>query len=164
MNLDIVMAGYLSEDAACRIYEDNKKLIDSKLPAFMLRQQLISSTPDVMAAPDDVVYTLEDGFYQSLYKIFDDFGCGFDIFLKKIPIKQITIEIMNISARDPYREPTNSAVLILTPHSQKLISNLNESGCVANVIGYLTKSKDKKLIIDGRCQYLNKRYKERENK
>ena len=70
-------------------------------------------------------------------------GVGLDIDLKKIPIRQETIEICEVYDINPYLLISSGAMLIGTDHGSRLVEELTRAGIHASVIGYAVEGRDR---------------------
>lgn len=70
-------------------------------------------------------------------------GVGLSIDLKKIPVKQETIEICEFFDLNPYELLSGGSLLIAASDGEELVEGLKETGVSAAVIGKTTGSNDK---------------------
>ena len=93
------------------------------------------------------------GLYRKLWEL----GCGFRVDLKRIPIRQETVEACMAVGTDPYEAPCGpDCRLMAVAHAGPELDRLEEAGIPAAWIGYTTEDKDKILKIGDRKRYLNK--------
>ena len=75
-------------------------------------------------------------------------GVGLTADLKKIPIKQETVEICNFFDLNPYEIASTGSLLIAAKDGKALVKALSEEKINAAVIGKFTDSNDR-IIING---------------
>lgn len=85
----------------------------------------------------------EGGIFRALWTLGQRAGTGLEIDLKKIPIRQETVEICNYLDVNPYELAANGSLLCVTGQSEALLSRLNGLGIPAAVIGMLTEGNDR---------------------
>lgn len=88
------------------------------------------------------------GIFGALWEFASWSGRGFKIDLKKILLKQETVEICNYFDLNPYRLESLGALLIAVSHGEQLVHLLKKAGIAAAVIGEITGDNDKLIIND----------------
>ena len=95
------------------------------------------------AGADALCAAAEGGIFHALWTLAQRAGVGLDIDLKKIPIRQETVEICNALDRNPYGLLSNGSLLCLTPRGDRLVRALQEEGIPAAVIGFAADGNDR---------------------
>lgn len=90
----------------------------------------------------------QGGIFGALWEMAERSGCGLEVDLKKIPVKQETIEICEYFDINPYYLYSAGALLIGTDRGQELVSELERQGIPAAVIGRAKSGKDR-IIRNG---------------
>ena len=75
-------------------------------------------------------------------------GCGLEVDLRKIPVRQETIEICEFFEINPYQLLSGGALLLATKDGESLVKKLEDKGIPAIVVGVLKEGNDK-IIING---------------
>ena len=83
-------------------------------------------------------------------------GVGLEADLRKIPIRQETIEICEIYGWNPYCLLSGGSMLIAAGDGQALVSELEKAQILATVIGRTTDKRDKILNNGEECRFLDK--------
>ena len=73
-------------------------------------------------------------------------GVGLEIDLKKIPVRQETIEICEFFDLNPYKLVSGGSLLIATEDGNALVRALEQEGISSVVIGKVTDSNDRVLL------------------
>ena len=76
--------------------------------------------------------------------------------LRKLPIRQETVEITELFDLDPYRMDSKGAVLIGTFHGMELTEELKRAGIPATVIGRVSKGPERILYNQEIKRYIEK--------
>lgn len=90
----------------------------------------------------------EGGIFHALWTLAECAGTGLEVDLKKIPVRQETVEICNALDCNPYELLSNGSLLCLTEHGEDLLRALERMRILAAVIGRTTPSGDR-LVING---------------
>ncbi len=88
------------------------------------------------------------GILASLWDLAKDTELGLNLDLKKIAVRQETIEVCEYFRLNPYQLASGGSFLMLTENGEALADALNQKGIQAAVIGQLTDSNDK-IIHNG---------------
>ena len=94
------------------------------------------------------------GIYAALWEIAEGAGTGLEVDLKKIPVKQETIEIAEFFELNPYQMLSGGSLLIVVKNGKEMVGCLQNAGIPATVIGKLTEGKDRILINEEETRYL----------
>ena len=90
----------------------------------------------------------QGGIFGGLWEMAERAGVGLEVDLKKIPVKQETIEICEYFDINPYYLYSAGALLAGTDQAEAVIADLNGLGIPAAVIGRVTKGHDR-IIRNG---------------
>ncbi len=83
-------------------------------------------------------------------------GVGLEIDLRKIPVRQETIEICEFFGENPYELASGGCLLMTAESGTKLAAALLREGIPAAVIGRTTRGKERVVYNQGRKRYLDK--------
>lgn len=95
----------------------------------------------------------EGGIFGALWLLAQKSGVGLVIDLKKIPIRQETIEVCEFFDLNPYEMLSGASLLITSPDGQKMLSALRNADIPAEIIGYTSEGNDR-LVRNGETRYL----------
>ena len=90
----------------------------------------------------------EGGIFGALWEVAEASGCGLDISLCDIPVRQETVEICEEFRINPYMLISSGSMLITAPNGSDVVRCLKSSGINAAVIGKVTKGNDR-IIVNG---------------
>ncbi|WP_271716037.1 AIR synthase family protein [Anaeromicropila herbilytica] len=96
----------------------------------------------------------EGGVYGALWEIAESSNVGVEIDLKKIPIKQETVEICEFYDLNPYLLISSGCLLIATDQGNELIRELEKAGISGTIIGKVTKGHERIVMNDDEVRYL----------
>ena len=101
-------------------------------------------------------FTEEGGILSGLWKMAEASGVGIDVDLRRIPVRQETIEICERVDVDPYKLEARGSVLIGTPQGDALVRELETKGIHAAVIGHADSGNDRLLHSGDITRYLER--------
>lgn len=122
--------------------------------------QYLSVIPESKIAMEHGVRVMHDvtegGIFGALWEMAEGSGVGLEIDLKKIPIRQETIEVCEQFGLNPYVLMSSGSMLIGTEHGEILVRHLQEAGISAAVVGQAMDGNDRILRNGGEVRYLDK--------
>ena len=96
----------------------------------------------------------EGGIFGALWEMAEAAGVGLDIDLKKIPIRQETIEICEFFDLNPYKLLSSGSLLLAAQDGNRIVREIEKAGGTACIIGTATDSNDRVLIQGGERRFL----------
>lgn len=154
---DIVYAGWAGLEGMLRIIgEKEAELRERFTPAFIGQMKAYDSelcglskiaVADAMGV-SVIRQVSRGGILASLWDLAKDTELGLNLDLKKIAVRQETIEVCEHFRLNPYQLASGGSFLMLTENGEALADALNQKGIQATVIGQLTDSNDK-IIHNG---------------
>lgn len=96
----------------------------------------------------------EGGIFGALWEIGEASKVGLEVNLKKIPIKQETVEICEFYDLNPYKLISSGVMLMITDHANELVDELNKKGISSAVIGKITSGNERVIINDSEKRFL----------
>lgn len=154
---DIVYAGWSGLEGMLRIIgEKEAELRERFTPAFIGQMKAYDSelcglskiaVADAMGV-SVIRQVSRGGILASLWDLAKDTELGLNLDLKKIAVRQETIEVCEHFRLNPYQLASGGSFLMLTENGEALADALNQKGIQAAVIGQLTDSNDK-IIHNG---------------
>jgi len=118
----------------------------------------ISVLPEAEIAREMGVLAMHDvskgGIFGALWEIGAVHGLGMEVDLKKIPVRQETIEICEYFDYNPYTLASGGAMLFIAEHGNELKDALEARGISAEVIGRMTEGNDRLLINGEEKRYM----------
>ena len=107
--------------------------------------------PEAAIALKSGVYAMHDvrngGVFGELWELSQKMGVGLCIDLKKIPVRQETIEVCEFYRLNPYELLSGGALLMAADSGAELVEALAREGIPAFVIGR-TKARNDKIIVN----------------
>lgn len=160
---DIVMTKWLGLEATSLITEAKFSELEKRYPLNLLEtaksfERHLSIIPEAATAVLSGVSAMqvmrEGGVFGALWELAQSSGVGLVIDLKKIPVKQETIEVCEYFDINPYKMLSGGSLLITTDRGTDLVSNLCRQGISATIIGKTTQGNDRIIMNDDEVRYL----------
>lgn len=104
----------------------------------------------------EVREVLEKGIFHALWDLAEETGKGLDVELKKIPIRQETVEVGEVFDLNPYQARSGGCCIIVTSDGISTLDKLGKAGIPAVCIGLVTKGPAKILRSGEDIRYLDK--------
>lgn len=96
----------------------------------------------------------EGGIFGALWEMAEASGVGLEIDLKKIPIRQETVEICEFFGINPYQLISSGCMLMAAKDGNHLVRELEKAGIKATVIGKATEGNDRVLLNEDERRFL----------
>lgn len=120
--------------------------------------QMMSIVPEAAVAIKSGASAMHDvsegGIFGALWELAESAGVGLEIDLKKIPIRQETVEICEFFDLNPYKIVSGGCLLIATKDGNGMVLELEKAGIPAIVIGKATDSNDRVLLNEDERRFL----------
>ena len=144
--------------------EKEKELLERFSQAFVDTakgfDQYLSVLPDSRIAVEHGVSAMHDvtegGIYGALWELAEASGVGLEIDLKKIPVRQETIELCEYYRLNPYQLISSGCMLMTAPDGRRLVRDLEKAGIHATLIGRCVDGKAKKILNGEDTAYLER--------
>ncbi len=123
-------------------------------------EQMMSIIPEAAVAMKSGARAMHDvsegGIFGALWELAESAGVGLEIVLKKIPIRQETIEICEFFDINPYMILSGGCLLIATYDGNGMVHEMEKAGIPAVVIGKATEGNDRVLLHEDERRFLEK--------
>ena len=96
----------------------------------------------------------EGGIFGALWEMAEASGVGLEIDLKKIPIRQETVEICEFFGISPYELISSGCMLMAAADGNQLVRELEKAGIKATIIGKATEGNDRVLLNEEERRFL----------
>ena len=96
----------------------------------------------------------EGGIFGALWEMAEASGVGLEIDVKKIPIRQETVEVCEFFGINPYQLISSGCMLMAAENGMTLQRELEKAGICASVIGKATEGNDRVLLNEDERRFL----------
>lgn len=155
--LDIVMTKWIGLEGTMILAGEREKELLTRYPFSIITaaqgfEKYLPVLPEAATALKSDVYAMhvvrEGGVFGALWELGGRMGVGLSIDLKKIPVKQETIEICEFFDINPYELLSGGSLLLAVEDGVSLVERLGEQGIPACVIGKSIRGNDR-VVING---------------
>lgn len=162
-DMEVVMAGTAAAEGTALIAIEKEKELASRYAQDFLStaQQLYKKAGMQEAAAilrENGTAKMHDlregGVFGGLWELAAATKVGLDIDIKRIPIRQHTIEVCEFFSLNPYLLRSGGALLALCEDGQRAVDALREKGIRADVIGRTTGGNDRTVSYDDERRFL----------
>lgn len=164
-NYDIIASKWIGLEGTALLASQYEKELKGRYPAYIideamaLRQQM-SVIPEAAVAASSGAELLHDvsegGIFAGLWEIGERLGVGLTIDLKKIPIRQETVEVCEFLGANPYEMAGSGCLLMVAKDGAAVEEALREAGIPAAVIGKTTDSNDRIIRNGEETRYMDR--------
>lgn len=154
---DIVMTKWAGTEGTGIIAAEKEDVLRKTLPEDFIENakafsDYLSVVPESRIACRVGVSAMHDvtegGIFGALWEIGAASGVGIEVDLKKIPIRQETVEICECFDINPYMLISSGSMLIATPKGNLMADELKKAGIAAAVIGRAVEGNDR-VVVNG---------------
>ena len=155
--MDVAVSKWIGLEGTVFLAENLEEELLARYPARFLGEakrleRFLSVIPEAAVAGKSGVCAMhsvgEGGIFGALWELAEGAGVGLDIDLKKIPIKQETVEVCEFFGLNPYELASGGCLLMVSEKGHDLVRELEGQGIEAAVIGKITDSNDR-VVING---------------
>ncbi|MEG1992798.1 MAG: AIR synthase family protein [Acetivibrio sp.] len=163
-SLELVMTRFAGQEGTAILAREKKRELKTRYTEEYLEKaycenQGISVFDAVKVAGENGVTVMHDvtggGIFGALWELGSAYQVGFSVDLKKIPIRQETIEICEFFDLNPYMLTSRGCLLMVSEHGNELVQKLSEAKIEAAVIGRITENKDKQIVNEDEIRFLD---------
>lgn len=160
---EIVMTKWAGLEGTSIIAAEKAGILRRTLPDELIEtaasyKKYLSVVPEAAVAAEAGATAMHDitegGVFGALWEIGAASGTGIIADLRKIPIKQETVEICEVFGINPYMLVSSGSMLIGCLHGNELVEKLAKKGIPAAVIGRATEGNDRIIINGDETRYL----------
>ena len=152
---DILVSKWIGLEGTSIIAKEKETELLNRYPAALVKTAqefdcYLSVLPEAAAAVKSGVSAMHDvtegGIFGALWELAESSGVGLEIELKKIPLKQETVEICEFFGINPYGLISSGAMLMASNDGSRLVMDLKKAGIAACMIGKATEGNDRVLL------------------
>lgn len=161
----IVISKWIGLEGTSRLARENYERLCQRFPARMLGEaasfdRYLSVKSEAAIAMKSGVCGIhavsQGGIFAGLWEMAENAGVGLEADLRKIPVRQETIEICEFFGENPYELLSGGCLIMMADDGDALVRALSLEGIPAVVVGRTTRGNDRVLYNEGRKQFLNK--------
>jgi len=160
---DVVVSKWIGLEGTSIIAKEKEAELLTKYPSHLVDEakafdRFLSIIPEAATAVKSGVTAMHDvtegGIFGALWELAESSGVGLEIDLKRIPVKQETIEVCEFFEINPYELISSGSLLMVTDDGYDLVKKLEKENISATVIGKIRSGNDRVVINDEERRFL----------
>ena len=160
---DIIASKWIGLEGTSIIAKEREQELLKRYSQKLIRKaqqfdQYLSVLPEAAVAMKSGVSAMHDvtegGIFGALWELAESSGVGLEIDLKRIPVKQETIEVCEYFGINPYELISSGCMLMASPDGNTLLRELDKAGIHASLIGKATEGTDRILLNQEERRFL----------
>ena len=162
---DIVISKWIGLEGTAIFADRHRESISKRYPTWLSEEaaefrKYLSTVPEAAVALKSGVCAMhnlsEGGIFAGLWELAEGAGVGLNIDLKKLPIRQETVEICNHLNVNPYELMSGGSLLMTAKDGAALLVAFEEAGIPAAIVGRTTDSNDRIIRNEDEVRYLDR--------
>lgn len=161
--MDILLTNWIALEGTAIIAAEKENELLTRYSAPFIRQarefeEYLSVVTEAAVAVNAGVAAMHNvsqgGIFGALWEMAQASGIGLEIDLKKIPVRQETIEICEYFDVNPYKLLSGGAILMAAKDGNRVVRMMEQAGKKATIIGKATEGNDRVLLYDDERRFL----------
>ena len=162
---DILLTKYVGLAGTAILSKMEQSKLEERLPSYIVENGIslekeISVLPESRIAMEVGVTGMHDvsrgGIFSALWELAEKGNVGIEVDLKKIPVRQETIEICEVLCVNPYELYGAGSLLIVTDKGNQLLYELEKQQIPAAIIGKITEENGKVILNGEEVRFLDR--------
>lgn len=162
---DVVISKWIGLEGTARLAGQYRDRLLQRYPLHMIEKaaafdRYLSIIPEAATAIKSNVSAMHDvstgGIFAALWELAESADVGLAIDLKKIPVKQETIEVCEFFGISPYEMLSGGCLLMTADNGDHLVQALEDVDIPAAVVGKTTDSHDRIIINEEERRFLER--------
>lgn len=161
--MDIIVTKWVGLEGTSILAKEKEAELLTRYPRPLIEEAkgfdaFLSVLPEARIAVKNGAVAMHDitegGVFGALWELAQSAGVGIEVDLKKIPIRQETVEVCEFFDLNPYCLISSGAMLIVAENGYDCAKAIEEAGIPAVVIGKTTDNNDKAVLNEGEKRFL----------
>ena len=162
---DVVISKWIGLEGTAFLAECCGEKLRSRYPAYLVEEaagfhRYLSILPEAAAAMESGACAMHDasegGIFATLWELAERAGVGLTIDMKKLPLRQETVEVCECCNVNPYQLLSGGCLVMTAEDGLGLVESLHARQIPAVIVGKVTDSKDRLLLNEGEVRYMDR--------
>ena len=163
--MDIVLSKYIGLEGTAYLASQRREELLSRYPAYLVDEAesfegyySIESEAAIAVMSDVALMhdVSEGGIFAGIWEIAERAGVGLKIDMKKLPLRQETVEVCERLSKNPYELMSGGCLIMITDDGETLATTIKEKGINATVVGKITDDNARIFVNDEEVRYLDR--------
>ena len=137
----------------------------TRYPAYLVEEaaafdRYYSILPEAATAVKSGGCTMHDisegGVFAALWEMAEGAGVGLTIDMKKLPLRQETVEVCEFCNVNPYELRSGGSLIIASPEGTAVVEALAAEGIPAVIVGRFTDSNERLILNEDEVRYMDR--------
>lgn len=162
---DIVLLKWIGLEGIFRVMREKEEELSKRfVPTFL--KQVEELEPEIFSVESlwlarkmgatAMQQITSGGILATLWEMAEASDVGIEVDMKKMSIRQETVEICEYCHLNPYQLTSAGSVLIFTDHGEEMVEKFTELGVQAVLLGRTTQDKAKVILSSGEKRFLDR--------
>lgn len=162
---DVVISKWIGLEGTAVLAQKNREKLLARYPAYLVEEaacfdRWLSVIPEAATAIKSGVCAMHDasegGIFGALWELAECAGVGLTIDLKKLPLRQETVEVCECCNVNPYELLSGGSLVMTSGDGPGLVSALEAKGIPAVIVGKVTDSNDRIIMNEDEVRYMDR--------
>ena len=162
---DIVVSKWIGLEGTALLAKQHREKLLARYPAYFVEEaaafdRYASVLPEAATAVKSGVCTMHDasegGIFGALWEMAERAGVGLTIDLRKLPVRQETVEVCECCGVNPYELLSGGCLVMTAADGETLAAALRREGIPAAVVGKITDSNDRIIVNEDEIRYMDR--------
>ncbi len=161
---DIVLSKWIGLEGTAMLAKKYKEALLQRYPAPFVQEaarfgEYQSVLPEAAIAAAEASYlhdASEGGILAALWEMAEHTGVGLEMDLRKLPIRQETVEVCELVGVNPYELRSGGCLIMTAADGEALVEKLDSAQIPAVVIGQITDKKERRIRNGEEIRYMDR--------
>lgn len=162
---DIIITKWIGLEGTADLAARNQEALLTRYPAYLVEEaaafdRYYSILPEAATAVKSGGCTMHDasegGIFAGLWEMAEGAGVGLTIDMKKLPLRQETVEVCEYCNVNPYELRSGGSLIIASPEGTAVVEALAAEGIPATIVGRFTDSNDRLILNEDEVRYMDR--------
>ncbi len=162
---DIIITKWIGLEGTADLAARNQEELLTRYPAYLVEEaaafdRYYSILPEAATAVKSGGCTMHDvsegGVFAALWEMAEGAGVGLTIDMKKLPLRQETVEVCEFCNVNPYELRSGGSLIIASPVGTAVVEALAAEGIPAVIVGRFTDSNERLILNEDEVRYMDR--------
>lgn len=162
---DIVVSKWIGLEGTAFLAERCSEMLRARYPSYLVEEaagfhRYLSILPEAAAAVESGVCAMHDasegGIFGALWELAEGAGVGLTVDLRKLPLRQETVEVCEYCNVNPYQLLSGGCLVMTTEDGPGLVDSLTARQIPAVLVGKVTDRNDRILLNGEEVRYMDR--------
>lgn len=162
---DIVVSKWIGLQGTAVVARRNRERLLERYPAYFVEEAMgfdryLSILPEAAVAVEAGVCAMHDasegGIFGALWEMAEEAGVGMRVDMRKLPLRQETVEVCECCNLNPYELMSGGCLLMTAPDGPALLAALEKAGIPGTIVGKVTAGNDRVLLCGDEIRYMER--------